>query len=706
MLLLRKRVLFFGFYDSPAEEVLGREIIMRRRITAMTVTFLCALCLLAGWGTCAAYAEESMGTALSGSVEMLKQEGSNYVMQVTVENRGQDFYGTVQVVFMSQYGYGNCAYDTEISLPSQGKKQFTINVAERAADTIEGLCSLNFLDEEGRLLKTLSLKNVFGNLVSGIAVGILSDDYAGLTYMDAGGTRLYLRGEDYPLNLIRLDGDNLDVYLDGLYFLVIDRFNVSSLKGEQIQAIQKWVKDGGGLLIGTGAYAEQTLSGFDEDFLEIELLGVSGPGEENALSDNINRYDYYYNYTDAEIDFAQMSIARLDYNLAGNVFESPGNPAVYQSIGDGAAAVYLCSLGDKELRKLDQYSVGYLYEELMDQAGGFKSNKRQSEMESVGQRLLAFIDSRNTVVDFSMLKRLIGIYVVLVGPVLYLVLRKCKKSEWYWVGVPALGLLFILGVFLLGQGARVNETRVYSVTAQRADSNRKETYFLAYHSGVKPWEMRLADSYDVAGPGWCGYDGKYFQDTSDYFYKARSDSEGLAVGIKPQENFDNGFLYAGGSAEPKGELSGTRLKENPGIDGGISGSVANGTGCDLAYMAVWLDQELMVFENVRAGESMDLRQAAADGRCVYRNDSVEKVRDLLYGDLISIYGYRGTIGDHYQEDDMGALIIGLGVAMEAIPKGADYAVIVGIVKDYDKAVADKCQETSYGCLYDYAETGV
>ncbi|MDE6517738.1 MAG: hypothetical protein K2L18_07830, partial [Acetatifactor sp.] len=73
---------------------------MRRRITTLTVIFLCVLGLLAGLGTCVAYAEgESAGNTFSGNVELLKQEDSNYVMQVTVENRGEDFSGTVQVVF-------------------------------------------------------------------------------------------------------------------------------------------------------------------------------------------------------------------------------------------------------------------------------------------------------------------------------------------------------------------------------------------------------------------------------------------------------------------------------------------------------------------------------------------------------------------------------------------------------------------------------
>lgn len=95
---------------------------MRRRIAAVAVIFLCVLGLLAGLGTCVVYAEgESAGNTFSGNVELLRQEDGDYVMQVTAENRGGDFYGTVQVIFVSAYDNGNCAYDTEISLPAQGR---------------------------------------------------------------------------------------------------------------------------------------------------------------------------------------------------------------------------------------------------------------------------------------------------------------------------------------------------------------------------------------------------------------------------------------------------------------------------------------------------------------------------------------------------------------------------------------------------------
>lgn len=676
---------------------------MRRRIVAVTAMFLCVCSLLICLNKSTVYAESvSIENSFQGDVELLKQDGDNYVMQVTVENSGKDFTGTVQVVFAGSIA-ANCAYNTEITLPSQSKKQFTITIPDRAVDTANGLCAVNFLDKKGNLVQSIPLKNVFGSILSGIPVGILSDHFPGLTYMDAGGQNFDIQNRSQPLKLIELSENNLHAYLDGLYFLVIDQFNMSSLSEESILEIQEWVKDGGWLLIGTGAYAQQTLSGFEEDFLDISVISISEPGEENTASANADRYGYYSNYDYADIDFTGLSVAELDYYQSGAYYyESTDHPAICSSLGDGAVLIYLLSFGEPELQKLDDYMIRGIYEEVMYQSSSYHSYYGYSDLEYAGQRLMALIDSLNTDVDFSFLKVLMGIYVVLVGPVLYLILRKCKKNEWYWIGVPVLGLTFIAAVFLLGHGARVNETRVYSVTAQRADSNHEETYFLAYHSGVKEWNIQLNESYETAGPGWTGY-GYYWggkNDLTDYYYAVKNGSKGLTVGIKPNENFESGYLYAEGKAEVKGNISSTDL--STGLYSDFEGTVTNDTAFDMAYMAVWDNDYIMVFSDVKMGETIDLQQAVADGRCVYQS-TADTCDDMMYN-LVSIYGYSSYMD--YEQDDMAALVIGLGIAEEARPADRDYAIIAGVVRDYEKSVAGKCNETSYGCLYSYAEMEV
>lgn len=670
---------------------------MRKVLMGAAAALLCIFILWLGGESTALAAVSPAVDSFSGNVEMMKKDGGNYVMQVTVGNDGEDFSGTVQLVFACSSD-SNCAYNTEITLPAHGKKQFTVTVPERAVETVRGLCALNFLDEKGRLLWSVQLKNVFGNTMAGFPVGILSDNYSGLTFLDAGGRDFMIRGSSNPLNLVELDGANLKGYLDGLYFLVIDRFNVSTLGEENIQAIQDWVKEGGWLLLGTGQYAEWTLSGFEEDFQKVDILGITEPGEENAASVNGN-YGNYYGYVDAGVDFTKMRIAELDYDSKlGIYYESLQSPAICTSLGDGAVMILTFSLGEEELRKLDDYVIEEMYDELMSNSNGYKQNG-YSDMEYVGKMSLACIDSSNTDIDFIWLELLIGIYVILIGPILYLVLRKCKKSEWYWVCVPVMGLVFVAGVFFFGQEMRVNETKVYSVTVQKAESSQAETFLLAYHSGIKPWNMRLNDSYEVAGPGWGGYYRNYTTDS--YHYMVGYDGDGIWVGMNPRENFESGFLYAGGRTDKKGSISGADIK-GLGMGGNASGTITNGTVCDMSYLAVWDGSNIMVFSDVKAGETFGLQQALRDGRCVYQN-SVSYYENLLYS-MVSVYGYHSSSA--YEQGDMAALLIGIGTADEAGPKGEGHAVAVGVVRDYENAVVSKCSEISYGCLYSYIETEV
>ena len=672
---------------------------MRKQILAMAAMLLFVFGLMWGGHSCMALAAANTAEgSLSGNVGMLKQENSRYIMQVTVENSGEDFTGTVQVIFGSDYD--NCAYNTEITLPAQGKKQFTIAVPENAAETVYGICQLNFLDERGETIQSISLKDVYNGLQSGITAGILSDDYSSLTFMDAGGEPLYVRGIDYPMELVELNNDNLLGYLDGLYFLVIDQFNVSSLSEDNIQAIQDWVTGGGWLIVGTGTYAEQTLTGFDEAFLNVGVTGISQPGEENIATVNEDKYGYYYNYTyDAGIDFTQMAIADLDYNKMHmyGAAESVDNPSIIYPVGDGAVSILYFSLAEKELQKMSFSMVQRIFEEVMYQSDSYQNFGKYRDLEYVGQRALAFIDSRNSDVDFSWLKVLIFIYVIVVGPILYLILRKCKRSEWYWVGAPALGILFIAGVYFFGRGIRITEAKVYSVTVQQTESSQADTYFLAYHSGVKPWKVYLNDRYDVAGPGFQGY--SYYSrgnaSITDYHYVVGNDSKGMSVGMKPRGNFENGFFYAGAKAESKGTISGTDFT-GFGV-GNMDGSVTNGTAYDMAYLAVYANSYIMVISDVKAGETVSLTQAAMDGRCIYEGS--EPYFDSLLHNMVGVYRSHRD----YEQADMAALLIGIGVAEERKPNPGT-AVLAGVVRDYDKAVADKCKETAYGCFYSYGQT--
>ena len=66
---------------------------MRNRKTAVYMILLCLSILFAGGQKSEVFAAEDKEETkqFTGSVEMLKKDNKNYVMQVTAENAGEDF---------------------------------------------------------------------------------------------------------------------------------------------------------------------------------------------------------------------------------------------------------------------------------------------------------------------------------------------------------------------------------------------------------------------------------------------------------------------------------------------------------------------------------------------------------------------------------------------------------------------------------------
>lgn len=763
---------------------------MGRNILKMAAILLCVFSLAGGGEKLQVHAKTvSDGSCLSGEVTVLKEKKKGHVMQINVANNadsgsgGTDFTGTVQVIFANPYsgyytGSANCAYNTEITLSAQEKKQFTIIVPDFTVHKEDGLCALKFIDEEGNVLRTISMEKVFDHYKKDIQVGILSDNYAGLNYMSMRGLLLSIyNSKNCSGRLTKLDNKNLKEQLDELYFLIIDRFNVSLLSDEDIQAVQDWVKEGGRLLIGTGEYAEQTLSGFDKDFIDVNVSGISRPGEENILSANAETR--YYRYRKNEIDFINMAVADLNYNNNNSYFyESRDNPAICSSLGDGAVMIFFCSLEDKELQKLDTDAIHDIYNEAIEGSDDYCFEKYSD----ISEQLFAFMDRVNTGdimadnvdadnadtgnaitgnintedikeddIDEDAVSKwfeVMAFLIVMDVLILYFNLCGCKNRKSYWIcaAVLAIVTLSIPGILFIGKHARikenarvkentrvseavqageavqvnediqvnedaeekenaqVNENRVYSVITQRVDGNRVDAYFLAYRSDASPWEIRLKDNYEMANPGSSSgrfIDGTYGPNTDDYFYTINNDSKGVSVGIKPGK-FQDGFFYAEGGTESKGTI----FCENSGsseeiLEEDMDRTITNGTDFDMAYMAIWLENYIMIFSDVKAGETICLRQAVQDGRCVYESNT-SSYRDM-YSRMIPIYNPPSDMEYGYELDDMAALLAGLGIAKSKKPVKSDRAIIAGLITEYDKVINDECNEISYGCFYTYAQ---
>ena len=653
------------------------------------VILVCLLCV--GLVACPQHiAAETKDTGVfSGEVILLKQENHAYVYQVNLENHGADFEGTARVLFKADVEDTHCAFDMPIILPANGKKQYTLTVPELNVQDCRGKGYLILLDKDEKEVASITLKDLLVNQEKkGFRVGILSDHYDKLRYLDMGGEDYAIYEEEQPVVLQELKADTLEDSLDGLYYLVIDQYDVSSLSKEQRKAIEDWVDDGGWLIIGTGSYVKETAEAFDPGFIDITVQKTSREGEATRVLSSVQQ-DCYYSYKDAGIDLSNMEMTELILNSASG-YESSDNPAFLENYGYGSVMVLYMSLCEDEMQKADANVVSSIYNESQSIAESSYNYQNETCIYN-GQSAMNVIDQTNTDIDFNWLKILIIIYVFAVGPVLYLILRKTKHSEWYWIAAPALGILFVAFVYIIGHSLNVTEPKVYAVNVQQTGNKKAEvhTYYSAYHSRKKEWSFRLKDNYTYAGSGMTG-SGNAVNDQKKYKTSVCYEADGLHLGIRPQESFDTGYLFAAGSGKAVGKIE---VKDLNFSDKVQEGTIYNNTSYDFPYMAVLSRNYMYVISNVKAGETLNLKQALQEKRVV--NQFTVDYMDDMYYNLVDYYG--SSTGEDDDYDYLATLYIGL---VDARNEAADKETIVaGAVRNYDKTVESDCLETSYGCLY-------
>lgn len=621
---------------------------------------------------------EAENTAFSIDAQMMPSDGETYEIRLTIENLGADWEGTARLMVEENYRKPS-AYDTVISLPQGSKKQFVVKVPTDNIDDTDGTVSVTLLDRKSQKSAEKEFKRLLSGGMEALSMGILSDDYLVLTYLDMGGAQIYYYNEEYPIKLVELRQDNLEDLLDSLTFLVIDNYNTGVLTDEEIQNIQIWNENGGVLIIGTGAYGEDTLGGFENSYLGVSCKGIHAPE------------DIAQNIFNTSVDLSQMTLADLQgVNFSQVNFYSG---AWFWSVGDGSVAVLpyaLTELGKMQADFYRDYTQEGFVMNILDEASRYANARYTSlgyydSFNSYIQRMLEVLGNSNSPLRFGVLKALVIGYVILVGPVCYLVLRLLKKRELYWVAVPAMAFVAIGLVFLAGRGFEVVSTKVYSVTVENlSGKGGQKTYLYCYDANHKEWELRMAEGYEYAGGMSWSYQDSL--DSEAYYYHMRTEGNTLYVGMKPTSNFEDSYFCVSGRQSVEGGLEVEKLR----VDWfGMDGTVTNGTDRDLQYFAVVSQDMVYVYENLPAGGTCDLGTTVP----LYGDSQSSLWSSYMFDFLSDIV----EEGERQKISDLSALGVGIWSVYPQI--GSTDVLVIGVTEDWEKTVDDNCSEISYGCLY-------
>lgn len=656
------------------------------------IAFLILLGGICLWG--AGVRARAAGQPFDIQAEFLPSGGETYDLRLTVGNQGQDWEGTVRLAVDGPYGnYYDCAYDTVLSLPQDSTKQFVAKVAKSSVDYSDGTVKVTLLDKKSQKSGEKVFKGILRELIDTLPMGILSDDYPALTYLDMGGEELYYDGNTYPISLKELNQDNLAASLDALAFLVIDKYNTGVLTDDEVSAIGNWVDAGGVLIVGTGSYAEDVFRGLN--YPEIQYRETQWEEEDESSSKKL-------------VDWSQLALVELDDTNGWGFDEHYDTLAWVCGFGDGAMGVLPYSLSELSGLDASAYAPGFTQEGLvqfiLDEAGSL-AHVRYGQLgygvQNAGNpylyygyasvsapvRMLRWLGNSNSSLHFGVLRFIIIAYVIFVGPILYLILRFLKKRELYWAAVPVTALVGILLVFWAGRGFEVVGARAYSVTVKNlSDRGSSRTYLLCYDAGYEEWELRLAEGYEYAAPLENNY--KY-NDDEMYYYHVKKEGDRLYFGMNPSAGFEDSFFCAGraGDREAADERIVSDVRADTWSD--VAGTVTNGTSSDFVYLAVLVDGKAYIYEGLPAGETCDL----STRKIVYYMD----MDNSFYNQYMN--GFVGASQGGGKKNADAAVALGVGAWSVYTQAGPDRTVVIGAAADWENVVDDNCSEMSYGCLY-------
>ncbi|WP_195262507.1 hypothetical protein [Clostridium sp. 1001275B_160808_H3] len=360
---------------------------------------------------------------------------------VTVEftSLEKDFNGEVEIRTTGSYSSTYDAYSKEVSIAKGETTKVVIPIK-----LLEGSSKITVnLIENGKVL--FEKKSLISNgrvNDSNLFIGILTDDASSLNYI--GSISLESKEIKGVIERVQLDKDIIgesNLNIEGLDVILINNYNMSNLKKEQYQSLNSWINKGGTLIIGAGANESKTISSIDKDFLNIKSNGNSEKAIK-LVDDNLKLIFSNLEIKDAKIKQGTEEIP-LVYSLErgkGEILVSTFDLGLEPLISSKDAGKFLSTI------------LSDSYSSLFNNGMNGKYMPGYYRMHELTRNIPI-----NEIVGVKSLAVVLGLYALVVGVLLYIILKKINKRDLTWIAVPVISIVFTLVIYFMGSLTRVND---------------------------------------------------------------------------------------------------------------------------------------------------------------------------------------------------------------------------------------------------------
>ncbi|MCJ7710234.1 MAG: hypothetical protein MUQ32_05325 [Chloroflexi bacterium] len=506
--------------------------------------------------------------------------GSWFAVAVDIENPGPAVSGELRI---SGGVDSRTRFGTPVELATGARKQYILYAQP---PTFGGTMTVQLVD--GTTVVAESKVAVALHDQSQLVVGVVSENPARVV----GELDLLPNQNGTQPTIVPLSASDLPDRIQAwsaLDRLIWQDTDASGLKPGQLAALRTWVSGGGRLVIIGGTAGADALTAFPDDLLPYRPTGTRDidPSVLRPLLGTIPPE-------------AGALTAYAGDLIGGRALATSGDRVVAADKRVGAGSVTLLGFDPTTpwIAKGDTIDSPLWRRLLPPRSGGIVSLTDDSTIASAVSNLPSL-----ALPPIGGLLVLLFGYILLVGPVNYIVLRRADRREWAWFTVPALIAVFTVGSFGIGALLRGSEVIVHEVAivrgAQGTDRATVQSYLGIFSPSRATFQVRVPGDALLAAPMNGDMFGTGTAGALDILQGDPSRIRDLAVGFGSLR-----VLRAeAGATGPviDGDL---RLE-----DGRIIGTVTNRSGRTLLDPAVVLGSSAIQLKDLAPGETTEVSLA-------------------------------------------------------------------------------------------------
>ncbi len=485
----------------------------------------------------------------------------NAPLKVFLENTGDDFEGELQVRMnvsgTSEYMRYN-VYAQPVQMPRNSSKVYETEIP---VSTVVGSLDVELADKDGNKVGKYTA-HAYPVEPGTVLVGVLSDSPNSLTYLRALPLHQYMYDKEtneLADNLIFLNEfpENASM-LKPFDMLIINDFDTGSLSNEDKKILQDWLKEGGTLAVGTGHNFQKVMKGLDFIDAKVEATFET---ETPGLAENLPK----------PLTLNSMHVPEGSFK-EGLVL------SYYIQQGLGTVILHGFDLGVEPVPYMFSQSNRFLTEDYTTYIqpstnGGFN---REDIFTRFTNNLPSLSDD-TIMVSFVIL----GIWIVFVGPVLYIFLKKKDIREKGFAIIPIMAVLTTFLIYLLGSNGMYKKAIINTFSAVTVMEDSSVSDIMQVSGVLSPYADDIKVDFDKEIPLNLPGNMYYEMDYRSYNDAIEKDVKKILYGAKPSLTFYDKESWGLSTFSSNYTSDVGRLNAELTLDGNvIKGKITNDTKLD------------------------------------------------------------------------------------------------------------------------------